>query len=85
MFWFGNLTEREHLEDSGVHERILLKWILKKTFGGRVPDSCGSADGQVTNSDNGYTLIRNVSTYLPEYIAPTYIAILSCVLCSFCK
>ena len=33
MFWFGNLTEREHLEDSGVHERVILKWICKKSFG----------------------------------------------------
>jgi hypothetical protein len=34
VFRVGNLTEREHLEDSGVHERIILKWIFKKTFGG---------------------------------------------------
>ena len=34
MFWFGNLTEREYLEDSGVHERIILKRIFKKSFGG---------------------------------------------------
>lgn len=34
MFWFGNLTEREHLEDSGVHEKIILKCVFKKSFGG---------------------------------------------------
>ena len=34
MFWLGNLTERELLEDSGVHERVILKWIFKKSFGG---------------------------------------------------
>ena len=35
-FWWGNLKERDHLEGLGVDGRILLKWILKKTIGGRV-------------------------------------------------
>jgi hypothetical protein len=80
VFWFGNLTEREHLEDQSLNERIILEWIFKKSFGA-VLDSCYSAEGQVTNSDDGYTLLRNVSTYLPEYLAHTYFAILSCFLC----
>jgi len=29
-FSWGNLKEGEHLDDVGVDERILLKWILKK-------------------------------------------------------
>jgi len=29
-FWLGDLGERDHLEDLGVDERILLKWIFKK-------------------------------------------------------
>jgi len=58
-----------------------IKMDLQEIVWGRVLDSCGSADGQVTNSGNGYMLIRNVSTYLPEYIAPTYFANLSCFLC----
>jgi hypothetical protein len=29
-FWLGDLRERDHLEDLGVGERILLKWIFKK-------------------------------------------------------
>jgi hypothetical protein len=28
--WWGDLTERDHLEDLGVDERIILKWIFKK-------------------------------------------------------
>jgi hypothetical protein len=24
-FWWENMTERNHLEDNGVHERIILK------------------------------------------------------------
>jgi hypothetical protein len=29
-FSWGNLKEGEHLDDVGVDERILFKWILKK-------------------------------------------------------
>jgi len=29
-FWLGDLRERDHLEDLGVDERILLKRIFKK-------------------------------------------------------
>jgi hypothetical protein len=28
-FWWGNLTERNLLENVGVDERIILKWIFK--------------------------------------------------------
>jgi hypothetical protein len=34
LFWQGNLTERDHLEDLGADERIILKWVLK-ILGGR--------------------------------------------------
>jgi len=27
-FWWGNLSERDHLEDLGVDGEIILKWIL---------------------------------------------------------
>jgi hypothetical protein len=29
-FWWGNLREEDHLEDTGVDERIILKWIFDK-------------------------------------------------------
>ena len=27
-FWWGNLKERDHFEDLGVNERIILRWIF---------------------------------------------------------
>ena len=29
-FWWGNLNEREHLEDPGVGGWIILRWIFRK-------------------------------------------------------
>jgi len=28
--WWGNLTERDHLENPGVDGRIILRWIFRK-------------------------------------------------------
>jgi hypothetical protein len=28
-FWWGNLRERDHLEDQGVDGRMILKWIFR--------------------------------------------------------
>ena len=35
VFWWGDLTEREHLEYPGVYGRITLQWIYRKSVGGR--------------------------------------------------
>jgi len=32
-FWWGNLRERDHLEDLSIDERITLKWIFKLQVG----------------------------------------------------
>jgi hypothetical protein len=29
-FWWGDLRERDHLDDLGLDGRIILKWIFKK-------------------------------------------------------
>ena len=39
----GNLRERDHLENSGVGGRIILKWIFRKwVVGGHGLDRAGS-------------------------------------------
>jgi hypothetical protein len=29
-FWWGNMGERDHLEDPGVDGRIILRWIFRR-------------------------------------------------------
>jgi hypothetical protein len=33
-FWWGNLRERDHLEDPDICGKIILKWIFRKWDGG---------------------------------------------------
>jgi hypothetical protein len=33
-FWWGNLRERDHLEDPSVDGRIILRWTFRKWYGG---------------------------------------------------
>jgi len=32
-FWWRKVREREHLEDSDLDERVLIKWVLMKAVG----------------------------------------------------
>jgi hypothetical protein len=32
-FWWGDLMERDHMEDPDIDWRIILKWIFKKWDG----------------------------------------------------
>jgi len=29
-FWWGNLRERDHLEDPGIDRRMILRWNFRK-------------------------------------------------------
>ena len=43
-FWWGNLRERDHLEDPGGGGRINIKMDLQEV------DRCGSGQGQVAGT-----------------------------------
>jgi len=41
-FWWGNLRERDHLEDPGIDGRIILRKIFRKWVVGHGLDRSGS-------------------------------------------
>jgi hypothetical protein len=49
-FWWGSLREGDHLKDTSVDGRMILKWILEKLFQGYGLDRPGSGQGQVAGS-----------------------------------
>jgi len=49
--WWGNLRDRDHLEDRGVGGRIILRWIFKKwdvgLWTGSILFRIGTGDGHL--------------------------------------
>ena len=35
-FWWGNMRERDHLEDTGLDGRIILKWNFRRAWTGLI-------------------------------------------------
>jgi hypothetical protein len=41
-YWWENLMERDHLENTGIDGRIILRWIFRKWDWGHGLDLAGS-------------------------------------------
>ena len=52
--WWGNLRERDHMEDSGVDGRIILRWIFRKGNAGAWTESSWRRIG----TDGGHLWMR---------------------------
>jgi len=46
-FWWGNLRERDHLEDPSIYGRIMLRWTCRKWDVRAWIGSSPSGEGQV--------------------------------------
>ena len=49
-FWWGNLKQRDHLEDPGLDGRTILRWLFSKWNVGNGLDWSGSGYGQVAGT-----------------------------------
>jgi hypothetical protein len=49
-FWWGNLKERDHLEEPGVDGRIIIRGIFRKWDVGHGLDRCGSKQEQMAST-----------------------------------
>ena len=66
-FWWGNLRERDHLENPGVDERIILRWIFRKW------DVWGMDWIDLTqNRDRWRTLVNAVMKFRVPYSAGNF-------------
>jgi len=50
MFWWRKLTERDHMQYTGIDGRIILKWFFGKWEGGHGLDSRRTEKRQVVGS-----------------------------------
>jgi hypothetical protein len=41
-FWWGNMREKDHLEDSGIDRRIILRWTFRSRMWEYGLDQSGS-------------------------------------------
>jgi hypothetical protein len=49
-FWWGNLRIGDHLDDRGVHKRMIVEWIIKKQEEVARIVSSGSGQGEMASS-----------------------------------
>jgi hypothetical protein len=57
-FWWGNIRERDHLEDPGVDERIILRCTFRKWNGRAWTDWSGLEWGQLAGFCNAVVNFR---------------------------
>jgi len=64
-FWWGNLRERDQLEDPGVDVRIILRWIFSQWTGviwvriGTLAGTCECGNGPLCSIPSCYSTLRH--------------------------